>query len=220
MWNIKALHPVVYKWFQITPTGTKPWGLLVYPIFFPWRGVQTWQKGAPHIFDYHQYGYWSKWNLLWVCYFPIGILGQVWYLIVSIPDLCTLTYFDPYQLFSVLTHLFLDMLSQNFYESLYLYLKQITLLLSSCTVWSPINQNRSIPMHICKNIGTGMIVLLPSLNMLHFYSEKFLLSVSTLTSSHETDSKHRKKLVTKFVFLFTRMVPRQANYRTEINNAE
>ena len=27
------------------------------------------------------------------CNFPIGILGQVWYLIVSIPDLCTLTYF-------------------------------------------------------------------------------------------------------------------------------
>ena len=27
--------------------------------------------------------------------FPFsGILGQVWYLIVSIPDLCTLTYFD------------------------------------------------------------------------------------------------------------------------------
>ena len=24
----------------------------------------------------------------------IGILGQVWYLIVSIPDLCTLTYLD------------------------------------------------------------------------------------------------------------------------------
>ena len=31
--------------------------------------------------------------LLWVCHFPIGILGQVRYLIVSIPDLCTLTYF-------------------------------------------------------------------------------------------------------------------------------
>ena len=30
------------------------------------------------------------WCLLWVCYFPIGILGQVWYLIVSIPDLCNL----------------------------------------------------------------------------------------------------------------------------------
>ena len=29
---------------------------------------------------------------LCVCHFPIGILGQVWYLIVSIPDLCTLTY--------------------------------------------------------------------------------------------------------------------------------
>ena len=32
--------------------------------------------------------------LLLVCHFPIGILGQVWYLIVSIPDLCSLTYFD------------------------------------------------------------------------------------------------------------------------------
>ena len=27
-------------------------------------------------------------------HFPFGILGQVWYLIVSIPDLCTLTYFN------------------------------------------------------------------------------------------------------------------------------
>ena len=26
--------------------------------------------------------------------FPCGIVGQVWYLIVSIPDLCTLTYFS------------------------------------------------------------------------------------------------------------------------------
>ena len=32
------------------------------------------------------------WCLLWVCHFPIGILGQMWYLIVSIPDLGTLTY--------------------------------------------------------------------------------------------------------------------------------
>ena len=31
--------------------------------------------------------------LLLVFYFTNGILGQVWYLIVSIPDLCTLTYF-------------------------------------------------------------------------------------------------------------------------------
>ena len=30
------------------------------------------------------------WCLLWVCHFPIGILGQVWYLIVSIPDLCNI----------------------------------------------------------------------------------------------------------------------------------
>ena len=26
-------------------------------------------------------------------HFPIGILGQVWYLMVSFPDLCNLTYF-------------------------------------------------------------------------------------------------------------------------------
>ena len=32
------------------------------------------------------------WCLLRVCRFPMGILGQVWYLIVSIPDLCTITY--------------------------------------------------------------------------------------------------------------------------------
>ena len=39
---------------------------------------------------------WERADLLaLVCgvYFPIGILGQVWYLIVSIPDHCTLTYF-------------------------------------------------------------------------------------------------------------------------------
>ena len=31
------------------------------------------------------------------CEFPIGILGQVWYFIVSIPDLCTLIYFKKQQ---------------------------------------------------------------------------------------------------------------------------
>ena len=39
---------------------------------------------------------WERANLLTlVCgdHFPIGILGQVWYWIKSIPDLCTLTYF-------------------------------------------------------------------------------------------------------------------------------
>ena len=32
--------------------------------------------------------------LLWHCYFPIGILGQVCCVIVSIPDLCPLSYLD------------------------------------------------------------------------------------------------------------------------------
>ena len=43
------------------------------------------------------------WCLLWVCHFPIGILGQVWYMIVSIPDLCTITYFH-----CILSHHFPD----------------------------------------------------------------------------------------------------------------
>ena len=30
---------------------------------------------------------------LWRCHFPIGMLGQVWCLIVLIPDLCPLSYF-------------------------------------------------------------------------------------------------------------------------------
>ena len=34
------------------------------------------------------------WTGLVSFHFPIGILGQVWYLIVLIPDLCTLTYLD------------------------------------------------------------------------------------------------------------------------------
>ena len=33
--------------------------------------------------------------------FLIGILGQVWYLIVSIPDLCTLTYFEQCTYFTI-----------------------------------------------------------------------------------------------------------------------
>ena len=36
--------------------------------------------------------------LLRVCYFPIGNLGQVWYLIYRIPDLCTFTYFNKLRL--------------------------------------------------------------------------------------------------------------------------
>ena len=38
-------------------------------------------------------------------HFPIGILGQVWYLVVSIPDLCTLTYFVKH---CATTHMFVN----------------------------------------------------------------------------------------------------------------
>ena len=35
----------------------------------------------------------TYWIRLWRCHFPIGILGQVWRLIVSNPDLCPHSYF-------------------------------------------------------------------------------------------------------------------------------
>ena len=35
--------------------------------------------------------------------FPYGNLGQVWYLIVSIPDICRLSYFNHFPLFNFLT---------------------------------------------------------------------------------------------------------------------
>ena len=33
--------------------------------------------------------------------FPFGILGQVWYLIVSIPDPCCLSYFETFTPYSI-----------------------------------------------------------------------------------------------------------------------
>ena len=46
-----------------------------------WKGLASWLSFA------------RLWCLTVSLSFPIGILGQVWYLIVSIPDLCTLTFF-------------------------------------------------------------------------------------------------------------------------------
>ena len=46
-----------------------------------------------------------------VCHSPIGILGRVWCLIVSIPDLCTLTYF--YTLAEILSKIFVKKTKEN-----------------------------------------------------------------------------------------------------------
>ena len=102
---------------------------------------------------------------------------------------------DPYQLFSIFTCINCGLV-KFFYESLYLYWKRVALLLSSCRVWSPIKQNGHVPIYmlIGKNIGTGMIVLVPLVNTLRFQVEKFLPSVSTLTGPHEIT---RTKLIVK-----------------------
>ena len=45
----------------------------------------------------------TSWLLLvmFIVVFPCGILGQVWYLIVSFPDLCRLAYFYNLQAFDI-----------------------------------------------------------------------------------------------------------------------
>ena len=53
------------------------------------------------------------WCLLWVCRFPIGILGQVWYLIVSIPDLCNLITFNMVSGFGVFAFSFFMLVFQE-----------------------------------------------------------------------------------------------------------
>ena len=46
-------------------------------------------------------GYPVTFPLVLSCHFPIGILCQAWYLIVSIPDICTLTYLSNNILFDL-----------------------------------------------------------------------------------------------------------------------
>ena len=73
------------------------------------------------------------WCLLWVCHFPIGILGQVWYLIVSIPDLCTITYYD------LLDHLSMDVFQTTWltwpfiYGCVSYYMIYLTIYLKMCS---------------------------------------------------------------------------------------
>ena len=82
------------------------------------------------------------WCLLWVCHFPIGILGQVWYLIVSIPDLCTITYFEKvlnskkdtlmtkaWQIPQYAKSFFFISWNSYFYAKIWLYHTQSTLML-------------------------------------------------------------------------------------------
>ena len=55
------------------------------------------------------------WCLLCVCHFPIGILGQVWYLIVSIPDLCTITYLN----YAIITSTYAYFIALTYVRSLW-----------------------------------------------------------------------------------------------------
>ena len=57
-------------------------------------------------------------------HFPIGILGQVWYLIVLIPDLCTLTYFYTYgRIISIVFECWAHTKNQLFQKVILLHIK-------------------------------------------------------------------------------------------------
>ena len=53
------------------------------------------------------------------CHFPIGILGQVWYLTVSIPELCTLNYFYNFHSFCKHMHLSFKSVCNEEHKGLY-----------------------------------------------------------------------------------------------------
>ena len=61
---------------------------------------------------------------LWVCYFPISILGQVWYFIVSIPDLCLLSYCHIFTCCEILHPTFCRVWSGSILFAKYTYDKQ------------------------------------------------------------------------------------------------
>ena len=60
--------------------------------------------------------------------FPCSILGQVWYLIVSFPVLCCLSYFDP--ILKIIIILYRYVWSQSFYYTLLVASKYYTGVLS------------------------------------------------------------------------------------------
>ena len=66
---------------------------------------------------------------LCICHFPCGILGQVWYLIVSIPDLCPFHYIVPSNMhcpvfsFMILIENIVDRQRSNFIQFIHISFK-------------------------------------------------------------------------------------------------
>ena len=96
------------------------------------------------------------WCLLWVCHFPIGILSQMWYLIVTIPDLCTLLTLssfvnsDWYCLFNMLAlsatgycEVFHDLLKEPLQHSFFRGLMKLKNLFCLLVCWTSYMQLRT-----------------------------------------------------------------------------
>ena len=62
-----------------------------------WKGVTSW---LPFVMFNCVFVTFPCGQTVFFVTFPCGILGQVWYLIVSIPDPCPLSYFNVLQLLS------------------------------------------------------------------------------------------------------------------------
>ena len=81
--------------------------------------------------------------------FPCGVLGQVWYLIVSIPDLCRLTYCDSLEYKTMNTSL-LSICMGEFIIEKELLSCQPRETVTSCFVYKVIRDLESID-HLCIN---------------------------------------------------------------------
>ena len=80
-------------------------------------------------------------------------------------------------------------------------------------------------MHIGKNTGTGMIVLLPSVNKLHFYIREiptfsFYIDWFTQNYKDQSDSKLPKSGLCAHIFLKTRVLQGRHGKGTQLNIGE
>ena len=142
----------------------------------------------------------SRFWCLWVCHFPIGILAQVWYLIVSISDLCNLTYFAVVQLLNLSTQVAFKIgyWSTLRYEMKQCFQKQITtrtkdvfsLLLCEVFIYILVIYN-------CKNIWYCFIFY--EIMMLPFWLKSSLMQYSLAFNWHSRFyvKDYIKKMFTK-----------------------
>ena len=126
--------------------------------------------------------------LLWVRYFPIGILGQVWFLIVSIPDLCPLTYFEiPPNTKRTNDMVDMVLLLWIFYAFSVFCLLCLCTRLFICALWSPAGKGVTSWLSFVVSYCESVTFLLVSWVRCGSWLYRFLIFAPLLTlKSHQT----------------------------------